>query len=123
MGRPTVVTKDVLASLRTSFLIGATIDEAVLAAGISKPTYYKYIEKNPEFIDEVDQWRNNPILEAKATIVKNLKRDTNVAKWYLERRAKAEYGNNIDLTTNGKDLPQPILGGIAKEPEKGKQDA
>lgn len=36
-------------------------------------------------------------------------------KWQLSKLAPKEYGDKMDHTTNGKDLPAPILGGAAKQ--------
>jgi hypothetical protein len=35
-------------------------------------------------------------------------------KWLMAKMKPKRYGEKIDLTTNGKDLPTPILGGTAK---------
>lgn len=35
-------------------------------------------------------------------------------KWYLSKLAPKIYGDKLDMTTNGKDLPTPICGGIAQ---------
>lgn len=115
-GRPSIMTQEILDKLRQAFLIGATNEEACGFAGIGVKTLYNYFEKEPEFVQQVADWKNDPILEAKNTIVKNIKRDTNVAKWYLERRAKAEYGNNVDITTDGEKL-SPILVKFIDEPK------
>lgn len=38
-------------------------------------------------------------------------------KWLMAKMKPKKYGDKIDMTTNGKDLPTPILGGIAKQDE------
>jgi hypothetical protein len=35
-------------------------------------------------------------------------------KWLMAKMKPKKYGDKLDMTTNGKDLPTPILGGIAK---------
>lgn len=103
MARPTVMTEQVIDKLRQAFLIGATNDEACGYADISVKTLYNYIEKVPEFLQQIEHWKNEPILKAKTTVVKNLD-DTKNAQWYLERKAKKEYGANVDVTTDGEKL-------------------
>jgi hypothetical protein len=110
VGRPTVMTDDVLDKLRQAFLFGATKEEACAFADIGYRTLYDYIDRNPEFSQEIEKWQLNPILKAKVTVIKDLD-DTKNAQWYLERRAK-EFKPKQDLTTNDKDLPTPILNGI-----------
>ena len=110
MGRPTKMTPETLDKLRQAFLIGATNDEACAFAEIHRDTLYDYMKKNPDYSYLVEQYKETPILKAKATVNKNLD-DSKTAQWYLERRAK-EFKPKQDLTTNDKDLPTPILNGI-----------
>ena len=110
VGRPTVMTDDVLDKLRQAFLFGATKEEACAFADIGYRTLYDYIDKNPEFSQDIEKWQQSPILKAKKTVMNSLD-DAKTAQWYLERRAK-EFKPKQDLTTNDKDLPTPILNGI-----------
>lgn len=91
------MTEQVIDKLRQAFLIGATNDEACGYADISVKTLYNYIEKVPEFLQQIEQWKNEPILKAKTTIVKNLD-DTKNAQWYLERKRKDEFSARSELT-------------------------
>lgn len=109
MGRPTVMTEQVLEALRQAFLIGATNVEAAHYAGITEKTLYNYIEKNPEYLQTIEALKSEPILKAKQMIVKNIDRDIKNAQWYLERKAKREYGNNVDLTTDGEKLEGLVI--------------
>jgi hypothetical protein len=34
--------------------------------------------------------------------------------WLMSKHKPKKYGAKVDMTTNGKDLPTPILGGISK---------
>ena len=111
MARPTKMTPETIDKLRQAFLIGATKEEASGYAGISKVTLYSYIEKHPEFVNEIEKWQNDPILKAKTMVVESLSTDLKNAQWYLERKAK-EFKPKQDITTNDKDLPTPILNGI-----------
>jgi hypothetical protein len=111
MGRPTKMTPETLDKLRQAFLIGATNDEACAFAEIHRDTLYDYMKKNPDYSYLVEQYKETPILKAKATVNKNLD-DAKTAQWYLERRAK-EFKPKQDLTTNDKELPTPLLQGIA----------
>lgn len=38
-------------------------------------------------------------------------------KWLMAKMKPKKYGDKIDMTTNGKDLPTPILGGLSKQDE------
>lgn len=87
VGRPTVMTPEVIDKLRQAYLIGATDEEAAHYAGISARTIYEHIEKNPEFSQQREGWKGEPILKAKQTVVKGLG-ETKNAQWYLEKKAK-----------------------------------
>lgn len=39
-------------------------------------------------------------------------------KWFASKLLPRQYGDKVDLTTNGKDLPAPLLGGISVNPEQ-----
>ncbi len=108
MARPTKMTPEVIAALRQAYLVGATNEEASHYADIAPSTLYLYIEKNPEFSEQISAWKSEPILKAKQMAVRGIDKDIKAAHWYLERRAKKDYGANVDLTTDGEKL-QPIL--------------
>lgn len=110
VGRPLKITEEVIELLRQAYMVGASHAEAAAFANIGQRTLYDYLEKYPEFSQQTDEWRLAPVLKAKTTIVNKLS-DVKNAQWYLERRAKKEYGQNVDVTTDGKALPTPILGG------------
>lgn len=116
MGRPTVMTELVLDKLRQAFLIGATNLEAAHYAGITEKTLYNYIDKHPEYLQQIEAWKSEPILKAKQTITKGLS-DPQHAKWYLERKAKKEYGNNVDITSDGESLKVVIEDSYASQPK------
>jgi hypothetical protein len=107
-GRPTVMTKEVIDKLEMAFKIGATDVEACAFAEISDKTLYNYQEAFPEFLQRKQELKALPILKAKQTIVNGLSDPLN-AKWYLERKAKDEFGTTRQEITgaNGKDLIPP----------------
>lgn len=102
MGRPSVMTDKVLESLRQAFLIGATNEEAAHYADIAPSTLYLYMENNPEFSEQIKAWKNQPILKAKQKVVRDIEKDTNTAKWYLERKKKDEFSPRSEV--------EPIIG-------------
>lgn len=106
MARPTVMTEQVLEALRQAFLIGATNLEAAHYAGITEKTLYNHIERHPEFLQQIEAWKSEPILKAKQTVVKALANDTKNAKWYLEKKAK---DFKMKLEVDGGDNPIRVL--------------
>lgn len=116
-GAPTVMTPEVIEKLEQAFLLGCTDTEACLAADIAPATLYNYQEKHPEFLERKDQLKQNPFYKARRTVVRALENDPKLAMDYLSRKMKKEFGNNVDITTDGKELPTPILGGMTKKDE------
>ncbi len=103
-GRPTVMTPEVLESLRQAFLMGCTDVEACLYANIGTTPLYEYQKENPEFKKQKEQWKENPTLQARKTVFENIG-DKQNAQWYLERKAKKEFSPRQEVTgEEGKPL-------------------
>ena len=84
-GRPTKMTKDVLAKLEQAYKVGATDEEASEYAEIDPSTLYRYFKKNPAFCNKKTGWKTRPCLKAKFTVYKNLD-DPKLALDYLKLR-------------------------------------
>jgi len=115
MARPTVMTPTVIEKLEEAFAWGCTDVEACLWANIATPTLYLYQEKHPEFIERKEALKQTPVLKARKSVVSKLSGDARLSMDYLSRKAKKEFGNNVDITTDGKELPTPILGGMTRK--------
>lgn len=99
VGRPTVMTPELLNKLEEVFAIGGSDTEACFYANISPETMYKYGREHPEFMERKEALKEKPILKARQTIVKGLD-DPDNAKWYLERKKKKEFAQRTELTGN-----------------------
>lgn len=105
MGRPTVLTPEVVQKLEHAFSIGATDIEACFYAGISRGTLYNYQKENPDFLDRKEMLKEKQVLKARTVIVQALQEgDKNIAKWYLERKRKDEFATQ--------QIAQVALGGF-----------
>lgn len=107
-GRPTVMTPDVLAKLEQAFAIDASVDEALSYASLKPDAYYDYLKKHPEFSDRIKELRQRPILAARQRVVKGVTENYSNAMDYLKRKKKLEFGDNIDMTSNGESIA-PVL--------------
>lgn len=116
MGRPEVFDDKILTELKIAFSIGCTDEEACAFANVPTSTFYDYQKRHPEFSEEKERLKQNPILKAKKTIEATLD-DPKNAQWYLERKKKDEFSTRSELTgKDGKDLvPSPMLGGQTKD--------
>ena len=106
MARPTIMTPEVIAKLEEAFAWGCTDSEACLWAEIAMPTLYKYQEKHPEFVDRKNALKDNPILLARQSVLKGIKRDPKLALSFLERKKKDEFSlkTETDITSGGQAL-------------------
>lgn len=90
VGRPPSVTTKEVSKLEQAFAIGASVKEARNYAKITKSSYYRFLEENPEYRERFEELRTSPILKALQTLYNDLD-DPDSAKWLLERRRKNEY--------------------------------
>lgn len=101
VGRPTVMTEEVVNKLEQAFSMGCSDLEACLFADISKQTLYDYQEKHPEFADRKAMLKQKMIFKARSVIAEALnKKDENTAKWLLERKLKDEFSTKIESNVN-----------------------
>lgn len=95
-GRPTVMTPETLRKLEEAFALGATDQEAIFYANISKTTFYDYCKEHPDFAERKEDLKETPILKARRTVVANLDKPDMALK-YLERKKKKEFSPSIEV--------------------------
>jgi hypothetical protein len=117
-GRPTVVTPKVIELFEKAYRMGCPDTEVALFAGVARNTLLDFKKDNPDFLSKIEGWKNDPVLIARKTIIKNLKKPEH-AKWYLERKAKKEFAQRTELTgADGEDLITSVSIEIKKPEEK-----
>lgn len=97
IGRPTVMTPEIISKLEEVFSIGGTDEEACFYAGIGKTTLYNYQKEFPDYLERKDALKEKPILKARQTVVKALG-DPNFAFKYLSKKRKNEFGDSIEVS-------------------------
>lgn len=86
-GRPTKMTQGTLRKLEELFVRGLSDEEACLLADIGTTTLYDYCKENPEFSERKELLKQRVKIRAKLNISKVIEDgDTDLSKWYLERR-------------------------------------
>lgn len=108
VGRPTIMTEDVLKKLEEVFAIGGTDEEACFYADISKQTLYNYQKEFPEFVDRKEALKERPILKARQTVVKALENPQH-AQWFLSRKRKKEFSERIEQTGADGEKIAPLV--------------
>lgn len=99
-GRPPVLTPENISKLKQAFQWSAKDEEACSFAGIGKTTFYDHKAKNKEFSEEIDGWKQNPILKAKKSVVESLEKNPDLALRYLERKCKDEFSVRQEVNAN-----------------------
>lgn len=98
-GRKPVIDDVTLQKLENAFSLGATDGEACFQAGIAPATLYNYQNAHPEYVERKNQLKDRMIFKARSVIAEALNnKDKEVAKWYLERKAKNEFSTRQELT-------------------------
>lgn len=102
VGRPTVMTPEVIRKLEEVFAIGGTDLEACFWADISKTALYEYQEAHPEFKERKAKLKEKIVLAARQTVAKSIASDVNSAWRMLERKdPELNPKSQVDHTTKG----------------------
>lgn len=96
-GRPTERNDDVNRKMEEAAALGASIEEIAMYAGIHRATLYRWMDKDEELRDRIQELQERPILKARQTVVKSLDNPTS-AQWYLERKKKLEFAQRNEVT-------------------------
>lgn len=102
-GRPTVMTDEVVSKMEYGFMKGLNVTECCLYAEISRNCFYEYLEKNPDFKDRIEELKSSPSTKAKLNVVEAIENgDTDLSKWWLERRNKDEFSTKQEVSADVK---------------------
>lgn len=102
-GRPTLKTEEVVNKLENIFKVGGNVEEAISYAGISKQTYYNWIEADESFLTKMESARHYADIVAKNVVIDAIvkDRDLGTAKWWLEKREFSNANNTqVSLQVN-----------------------
>jgi hypothetical protein len=135
-GRPTDYTEDLVNSICERIADGESLKHITDGADMpSRVTVHAWLIKHPSFLNKYEAAREMQA-DVYADEMEEIARDTTLdvqrarlivdtRKWVAAKLKPKKYGEKIDHTTNGKDLPIPILGGMAKNvsTDDGNQEA
>lgn len=78
-----------------------TIWDACYLAGIQRSSFYYHYNQNEKFAMQVDFARSKIERKSRELLWEAItdKKDTNMAKWYLERKAKDEFSTKTEHTS------------------------
>ena len=86
------VNRDVEALLRHAFAMGCTDAEACLYAGISRATFRKFCNGNPEHLESFELLKHKPILLARQSVLSAIANDPYLAFKFLEKFRLTDLG-------------------------------
>ncbi len=122
IGRPTVMTEEVLRKMEEAFSYGATDKEAIFQANISSTAFYEYCKEHPEFTERKEALKDTPKYQARRNIAKAITEgDKQLSQWYAERKIKDEFSQKTetDITSKGESVNlDPKTVALAKEYEE-----
>ena len=95
MGRPTVITDEVVQKLSMALCSGYSVTAACYFAGVSRDTYYSYLVQDRDFSDKMVLSEEFSTYKARVVILQAIdKGDVKAAQWWLERKARLEFAAN-----------------------------
>ena len=108
MGRPTVMTSEVIEKIEEELKNGATLQQAAFLAEISLKTLYNYFDSNPDFKERCSLLQNLVSYRARKNIKEKIEKgDIETSKYWLDRKDK-DFKPKGDLTSDNEAL-QPVL--------------
>lgn len=72
--------------------------------------------------DEAIELSQEVDAKASSAVVSAVKLKADNMKWVMSKMKPKKYGDKIDMTTNGKDLPTPILNNVIPTNDSNKED-
>ena len=108
VGRPSKLDDETRRKIEEAAALDASVEEIAFYAGVHRATLHRWIQDDEELRDRIAELRERPILKARQTITKALD-DPNHAFRYLEKKRKKEFGNNLDITSDGDKLSVQVI--------------
>lgn len=112
MAAPSKLTKEVIVKLEEVAALDGSVEEMAYYCDVSRQTIYQWLKDNPKLSDKIERLRQRPILKARQTAIKGVGESYTNAMDYLKRKKKLEFGDNIDVTSDGKPLSIKIVNTI-----------
>jgi hypothetical protein len=95
-GRPSSMTNEVVAKLMALFIQGFSVREACQLIGISIDSYYRRQRVDEDFAKNMLTAQNFILNKAREIVIRELfNGNLSAAKWWLERKAPAEFNLSI----------------------------
>ena len=133
MARPSIYTKELADNICAQLAEGISLRTVCKSEAIpSAATVFNWLRTRPEFLEQYARAKeesadamSEEILDladaslklsqnvdpkASGAVVQASRLQVDTRKWIMSKMKPKKYGDKIDMTTNGKDLPIPIYG-------------
>ena len=109
MANKSKLTPEMKSKIEEVAALDGTVEEMAYYCDVSRQSIYNYLEEDKELFDKVERLRQRPILLARQTINKKMTESYSNAMDYVKRKKRQEFGDNIDMTSDGKPLTVQIV--------------
>jgi predicted DNA-binding protein YlxM (UPF0122 family) len=122
MGRPPIITGEVVKLLEDAFKLDAPVTEACQYAGISRTAYYDYIKAHPEFLDRLERLKSMTRFKIRGKVISRALKDPNFGLNYLKLKCddfkeKKQVDAEVNTKLNAADSLIIALGKRSEERE------
>ena len=102
LGRPSKRSEVVAKKLEQLFQIGVSDEVACRGAKITKPTFYQWCKEDKEFLYRIQTAKDYARIASGSVVLESIvkNRNTNDAKWWLERKHSDEFASRPDIQVN-----------------------
>lgn len=104
MGAKGKYNASVLKEIATAIETGGSDIDACTMAGISKETFYNWLNEKPDFVDLVTRARTLGKMKRIERITNHAAIDWRADAWYLERRWPEEFAQTLIIKVDPADL-------------------
>jgi hypothetical protein len=125
-GRPTIFNKELAWEICEDIIDGRSLRSICREDGMpGLSTVFKWLDEDPWFLEQYTRAKDNQADTNTEDIQDLAKRVVSgevepqaarvaieAYKWTASKLKPKKYGDKIDMTTNGKDMPTPILGQV-----------
>ena len=99
-GKPESLQGKTLELFKEGLTYDWSIEKCCNYAGIHPSTYYNWIKRHPEYVDQFSILRQSGLDEAQKFLFKHAQKDANTAKWVLERRRSDKFASQQKVDIN-----------------------
>lgn len=108
------LTPEVRSKIEEIASLDGTVEEMAYLCDVSRQTIYNWLDPTSDFFDKdlaykVEKLRARPVLLARRTVVEKMTENYPSAMDYLKRKSKKEFGDNLDVTTDGNKLEGVVV--------------